>query len=720
MWNEAGGSSWNVAHTMNKELLVRILDRIKSLSPGEVFDLTVEGAGVLQAFIEQRSKTMSITPAERAFLQKASGVLSKWESSETTLASTAQDKRTQVVLRGVIDKIQQDRWSELSEEDVQLLRGTKESLERRQSAGVGDHDRLIAMLTGALGKYETRQSLTLRLIKSGSAKSAGAADDDVEVIEGIPSGAGHHAEIKNRLNSKDAFQGGKAVRRNVIEGINAGRSVRYFEYTGETEIDGEIPADVHVNVKHAGVTITGMVAGCVTATNAITIRGNVQGGLVISKKGNIVLEGALVGSHVVAKSGSVTAGEVDAAQCIFGWRGVRVNGNVFAGKICGPIIEVTGNVGGELHCCGPATVHTMLAANRRTPAVACLYRQLTCEDYGQFMDKATDERRQRVAQLDVNIEAAEHMNRFAMRLARNCYRTALFYLLGGTENAAHAIDLQGLQTKSVHLRQVITIAEGVGRYYAGILERGRIEVDSLAAYRDENLKSLAAVRKEIRELPEEFGAIHIRYVADRCEELKGLIEGLHGETLDKRGTAFLGGVYHVRMSDWRGALGETDRAITEIVSKFGVDQAVIDRMEEDPEALPSMLDECIALQTSSLSIDDSKRAESPLIRLLKDSADRYFRSMKRGQQNVETAKSEYRDLRAGLMKESAVYFGDLAPGPCSVTAQAWETGAIITSSPERLKGYDTNMAETIVLAAPVTEKTTFRLKDAMVQRILQN
>ena len=51
---------------MNKELLAQQLNIIKNLPPCEYFAFTIEGAGVLQAFVDARSQRSDIAPAEKA------------------------------------------------------------------------------------------------------------------------------------------------------------------------------------------------------------------------------------------------------------------------------------------------------------------------------------------------------------------------------------------------------------------------------------------------------------------------------------------------------------------------------------------------------------------------------------------------------------------------------------------------------------------------------
>jgi hypothetical protein len=60
---------------MRKQLLLECLEKVKKLRDGEVCELTVEGAGVLRAFVEARRKVANVSDGERRLQQKVERVL---------------------------------------------------------------------------------------------------------------------------------------------------------------------------------------------------------------------------------------------------------------------------------------------------------------------------------------------------------------------------------------------------------------------------------------------------------------------------------------------------------------------------------------------------------------------------------------------------------------------------------------------------------------------
>ncbi len=193
---------------------------------------------------------------------------------------------------------------------------------------------------------------------------------------------------------------------------------------------------------------------------------------------------------------------------------------MLGGTLYGSQIEIDGKMtSGEVHTCGRVTPRAFEKGRRGGPVI-CLHNVLTCENYGRFRDVEMSGKRLNVDQLAAQIADLERLHSFDCRMANDCFRTAVFFFLGGVESATGAMNLQGLQTKSANLQLIVVIAKGVSKYFTPIFDGGaKRDTNKMSAIVKESLDSLAFTESEVKVLPSEFGAVHIRFLLDRCAEL---------------------------------------------------------------------------------------------------------------------------------------------------------------------------------------------------------
>ncbi len=715
---------------MKKQLLLECLEKVKKLRRGEVCELTVEGAGVLRAFVEARRKVANVSDGERQLQQKVERVLDTWGSQKDAgtpqrrpeTKSQSPHTRTQLTLRTAIDKLKRGQWGEVSPDDLQLLRGTQTALTNDSAAQNKQSDRLLNLLTTVLDRYDAWLS-EQEAAPLGTAEPADGSSETASVFSETEAADGEppakEVVVVNHLDAGKAFSDGTPGHKTMIADIDVDTYVKVFNFEGETELKGDVPGDVLINVSGGGIKVVGFISGHIVAEGDIVVEGNLQGGMLVSNDGTVTVDRILLGSTVVSKRHDVVTRHVEAPKTLFAWGRVEISGPVLGGVIYGAQVEIEGKVtSGEIHVCGRLKALAFEKGRRGAPII-CLCGTLTCENYGRFLDGEMSDKRRNVDQLAAQIESLERLHRFARRMANDCYRTAVFYLLGGVEGASGAMNLQGLQTKSANIKQIIAIAEGVGKYFHVVFEDdGTRDTPQLGAFVEENLGSLTFTEDEVKVLPSEFGAVHIRYLLDRCAELRAMITRLHGDHKKERGPGFLKDTYQKNVSEWRASLGDTDREINEMISRSGIDEDVLEVMHNDPGQLPDVLDKNLEEQSASDLQSDRQRAKSPLIQLLKRSADRHRKSMVQGAENAENAERDYADLRKALAADSVVLYGDMLPGTCEVRARRYDPEVVITSNPDKRSGFDTGMAEVIVVADEISTDTTFRLNGNMIQRVV--
>jgi hypothetical protein len=289
--------------TAQKLLLSQQLEIINNLPSKKTHPFTIEGAGILEAFVSVRSKLSTLSDAERALHQKINTALSLWHDTKSAPLKRNQDtdteKRHQVVLRNVIDKVN------ITEEDVNLLTATQALLTKRSASSGHNNPHLSGVLNKALGALaENKDQMTN--IQDESLFDAVIPADEVS-----------SEALHNEIIAKDVFGDIQFTRLKMIDDIEMEINARVYEFTGDTTITGDVPKDIMVKVREGELKVDGFVTGCLVAEKNITINGNIQGGIAISHTGSIVVERSLMNAALISKCGDVTCDHLEAPRVCF-------------------------------------------------------------------------------------------------------------------------------------------------------------------------------------------------------------------------------------------------------------------------------------------------------------------------------------------------------------------------------------------------------------------
>lgn len=698
---------------MDNALLAKQLDIVKNTPPGKSVAFTVEGAGMLRAFVQARGRRNDISSGESALHKKIAGLLATWETSgpEVTRAPAkpGKEKRTQRMLRGAIDKVLKEQFSEVTGEEIKLLHATYEVFSKRCDNNPDPNPRLVGMLKSALDALAANEDK----LRVGS--------DDASVFDTTSptNGSLTAVSIENTIVADDAFTNIQRSSITVIEEVKIDLNVRIFEYTGGTSISGDIPSDVLVKVSNGGIVVYGFVAGYLVADGDIEIDGNIQGGGAISNAGSITLERSLMGASLVAKRGSVTCDHLESPERVFAWETLRVNGPCMVADITAGAIRVSGSVSAaKLSSCGHIVCEG-LSVSSRSATVVYLADHIKCDAYSRSMSDELDNSYRDIGTLKKNIAKIEDMDRFTLRLIHNTYRTALYYLLGGIKSASGAKNLQGKQIRKLYVGQLISVVEGITEFYTDAHEYPEKHSDETVNDFDAEMKNTRdRIRNEIEALPEDVGTNHRRILLERISELKRLARIVHREYSEENTTTALTSMVANARNTWRTEYEQTDRELLELVQSFGIDKKLLDRIEHQPELLEQLLDETIEEKKEKGSADDMQRLKSPLVRLLRTTADRYKRMIQQNLDTIVETRKKLSDAVQRLDEEAAVKFAEKVPGAASVEASHFDTGVIITVSPVSRRGMDTTIAKVIVIAKEINTTTRFDLRNKLIQRQL--
>lgn len=243
-----------------------------------------------------------------------------------------------------------------------------------------------------------------------------------------------------------------------------------------------------------------------------------------------------------------------------------------------------------------------------------------------------------------------------------------------------------------------------------------MDEDTVYDFNEDMTKTRERIYKDIKGLPEDFGTSHRRYLMDRSLVLSRMADSVHQEFSDKKEPKTLNGAFAKTITMWRTEYTQTETELRELIQSFGIDKKLLTRIEYEPESLEAMLTGFMDEKKRTGNSDDKLRLTSPLIRLLRTTADRHQRTIERNveliEENWELVKRAVKELEGA----AAVKFADPAPGSTSVEATSYESEVIITASPVSKRGMDTTITKVIVIGNPISEKTRFHLNGRLIQR----
>lgn len=699
---------------MDKRPLHEALARINAAPEGVAVPISEEEAGMLHAFRTLRRRSGELSDREQALLNRVDDVLREWRPPAAV--EDGAHRRHQHLLRTAIDKAQQANWASLHADEVELMRSTHIMLSN-VSAPNKANQRLLALLDDLLRRLDVYEESLKRTPEScvNTVVSRGFGDACAVLI---PEGPPTPRPDANTLEATAFFQRVTPGSVGFVGGCPVSLTVRTFEVNGPVRIEGDIPSDVLLRVKDGALTVNGFVAGHVVADGDIVVRGNVQGGWVIATRGSVSLNRALLGSRIIAEGGAVWCGGVEAAACVFGWNGVAIQESVLSSFVGGRCVWVGEKiVGTTIEACGPVLVDAIEGANLGASTV-CLVREISSDVYGRHVSDEVRAMRRAIAQHERVIEQGARLMRYVRSLSQNCYRTAIFYLVGGVDAATVAPEFLELQALAVQLEELLSSAERIAHYYETVFSGAEArDADELELFTSEMLKAVAYIATPTESvLPSGTSSLH-GTAANHAQDLARSLRFMQRNVDNSKGSAFFREAFQRTVRELHEHHDKTHQKVEALIATFEVHPDLLERVRDDRDSLDKLLAELVQRARFVADSDEAVRAQSPLIRVLRATAERNRKSIQHLQDEVDVARDAVENVRAKLSEDSAVVFAEDRPGAIYLEATAMDAGTIVTTAPNLRQGVDGTMREVIVLQQPVRESTRFVLEGALLRRM---
>lgn len=678
---------------MSKERLSALLKEVSTLDPSRRLNLSIEDAGLLQAFLNANAKAEDLSAGVAALVTKVRDLLTVWEETRKELPADDRDdteRRTQLELREAIDKLKGGHFEQLTANEIALLRGTLERLTSCQDGGERTL-RLINILS------EGFTALDEHLAEAGVTADAPLAEHDLD--------ADAYFSSEDRQSVK------------TLAGIKTDLIVTAYELTGNVRVRGDIPQDVLLTVRAGALTVDGFVFGSVLVRGDITISENVQGGWVISSKGDVSMRGVLTGAKVIAQSGRVSCSGMESPELVFGRDGVQVQGDVNGGKLVSRAIKVDGKVNSaELHAVDAIDARAF-ESGRAQNTVICLRSALTCEDYGRALDEAAVALRQKVSKGTYHTSILWSMVHYTQLDVFDCYRSMLYYLLGGVDSRSAISRLRGAQSLAIYLDYILsagkTFVECAHEVHGDEKPPAPVEVSGVS---DECLNALFTIERGVRTIPDEFGINFKQKLIRAVYKLKSKVARIKKAAGEGRDVLASLAALKGFLVEGDIELGRAQAEAKALVDGLGIGSELGQKIETEPDKLKEFLAHSMEEALRSTPSRQATRARSAfmglmrrLVSLHQTNIDHWGKELAGEQEILEQS---YQQLES----EASAVFGSREGAGVSVRGGYFDEGVVLTTSPSNTTGPDADEGPVICLGNPVLVDTAFTLYGPVIKR----
>lgn len=612
--------------------------------------------------------------------------------AEVAAPADTRDGGPQDDLRVVIDKLLEKRFADVSSAEIRLLEDTLEST-AHSTVQNAQTERLTGLITELLADH------------------ARYSDTEIaHLVDELP--VQRHA-----LVSEEFFRSKERTKVTSLAGVETDLVVSTYELEGIVEIEGDVPVDTLLIVRRGGVTINGYVFGNVIAEGPVSISKNVHGGWVITSVGGIEVENILTGSSIVAQEGTITCESIETPDVVFALKGVTVKQNLRGGLIFGATVSVGGTISAaEVHAVGTIKARGFDTTSG-SETVLCLRREITCVDYGRPFGESYGPLKRSLTTDRYRRELLTNFVRYTEADVFDCYRSMLYFLLGGVDNRRTLCILRGRQCSIIYIEELLDATKTFAEFLQGHLQSPREKaIEEVTPVADECLNLLEGIRAAVKLIPQEF-AVGIRKDLQSMNQQLSTIVRKAKKLEDPQGIAYCSDMLEQYMETWHKELLTARHESQLIVHKLGLSAEISKRIEKEADRLPLMFDTVIKNGGERLPRDQRTRIATGFMRLTQSAVSQHQTNIANWSKELEKLEERMGTTLSNLHEESHIISGDgEAHGPCQAMAEHFDKDVIISA----LSGHSSDIAadgkKIVRVSEPINEPTIFRLLGTIIRR----
>lgn len=401
----------------------RLIEHVLALPETELATLTIQDAAICHVWLANGGPSQD--PIEGC--DTLEGKIKQWLAVAAPSAHATEGRRTQTLLRELIDRAQSDAVDTMSRDELDLLETVYSFAHAAQ--------------------HHTHFERVRRLIAPRRARMA-ARRMKLPPVAGLPALAKRLLVVRGEELLEAPH---REVR--VLAGIELPARGPVKVHAGHVRVLGDVPDGVTLVVEEADCVVDGYVMGRLAASGNCEIKENVSG-VAISRNGDIRARNIIENGFVVAKRGRVQCRRVHGARMVFAGEAIHIAESAARSLLLAPTVTI-----GESAESGRIHVSQSAQAGRFGGGDAALdvylRRGLSCRDYGENPGRAMASDVARALRARANLHAMREQISIAIQTAEQSAATCLMYLLATEDSGRAAEEIHTAQRRLDVLNRIM-------------------------------------------------------------------------------------------------------------------------------------------------------------------------------------------------------------------------------------------------------------------------
>lgn len=604
----------------------RLLEYVASAPDDDVPLLTIQDMALCQVWLANDGGDEEPVAGQEAL----AGRIQHWLAEAHSPSRPSEGRRSQTLLRELIDRIEAGHVDQMSRDELDLLEAVYGLAQAAKHADKFERVRRV------IAPYRTRIASRRR---------------SVEDVRGMPA-------LAKRLmvvNSEDIRRSPQREVR-MLAGVELPSRGPVLTHNGHLRVLGDVPENATLVVEEAACVVDGFVMGRVAASGSCEILENVSG-VVISRNGDIRVRNIVDGAYVVAKRGWVHSRRCQGARLVFAGACLRIVDQAARSRLFAPIIDIEGAAeSGELHVSKRAEAD-VFAADGDSPLNIVFRRSLSCKDYGEDPGKTMAADVSHAIRLRAEVLHLRQQMQLAIQSAEQCAEAALMHLLAGDESGRLAKEMASAHRRLEVLHRILVGMRTMYSHAEAELENVASE-DAANAHADSDTL-VADIEDEIdhllADLPEES-----ELAAERAH-MSDVRSRLEGERGDCRAlTTTMAGLAD-RLKRWRSECEDLNETLHRSQDALRKQIAATGLLSEGPAARSKVLALQQVVARAKAQPEGHKlrqRLESSFVTLMLKTIHKRLADAKKVKERLETSESGFAQARDHVWTSYQMRIGD--------------------------------------------------------------
>ncbi|MBI3117872.1 MAG: DUF342 domain-containing protein [Candidatus Hydrogenedentes bacterium] len=522
-------------------------------------------------------------------------------------------RRTNLRLREALDLFLSGQYEKVTDRELGLLRDTLDQLLALEDPAP-NHLRLKDLIEQVLANHEVLQTAEAA-VRTEEAAAAPAAEDRLAV-----------AAVLAQARKEQVRD---------LDDIPVSLSCLVFRHKGTLVIEGDVPDNLLVEAR-GGLRVEGFLFGHALAGGKIQVRENIQGGWVVSRRGDVQAGRVLAGSRVIAPRGAVRADQIQNAAMVFA-ADIAVSDNLLGGAVYCRSLKVGGAiVSAKLQVLREVTAGA-IESQGGDSTVIVFPSVITSQVYGQPLDDALLISLATVSRQRYRTEVWRQLTGLTRRHVRRLHQLALFALSpAGVSDKAALTALHDGAALSYYGAVLLAGADALQRVVHEAVALGAdVQVPIINAGVEESCLIGRLVEKELEQIGKTLADTVQNRLVSECRHLTNSARKLRETAIVKGPLDKVTGAIDRRLRELQSVLAatEADMARREPTLAGALGQKLI--QEEDLELLAAEV--FTRAEMGAADTNTQPVLQDALFQQIRVSAARHLKHMEQWEEAIRTS-----------------------------------------------------------------------------------